>query len=69
MKKKNDSAIGRYIYSKRMGIVEPVFANIRSNIGLDKFTLRGKDKVDTQWKLFAIVHNLGKIFRYGPGFA
>ena len=69
MKKKIDSAIGRYIYSKRMGIVEPVFANIRSNIGLDKFTLRGKDKVDTQWKLFAIVHNLGKIFRYGAGFA
>ena len=69
MKKKIDSAIGRYIYSKRMGIVEPVFANIRSNIGLNKFTLRGKDKVDTQWKLFTIVHNLGKIFRYGPGFA
>ena len=26
-------------------------------------------KVDAQWKLFCIVHNLKKIHRYGPGFA
>ncbi|MFC1498893.1 IS1182 family transposase [Verrucomicrobiota bacterium] len=60
-----DSAIGRHHYSRRMGIAEPVFGNIRNNIGLDRFSLRGKQKVDAQWKLFCMVHNLGKISRYG----
>ena len=60
-----DSAQGRYHYSRRMGTVEPVFGNIRNNIGLDRFSLRGKPKVNAQWKLFCMVHNLGKIFRYG----
>ena len=60
-----DSARGRFYYSRRMGTVEPVFANLRNNLGLDRFTLRGSRKVDTQWKLFCMVHNLGKIFRYG----
>lgn len=62
---KIDSVKGRWIYSRRMGIVEPVFANLRSTLGLDRFTLRGKIKVNTQWLLFCLVHNLGKIHRYG----
>jgi transposase len=69
MKRKIDSTIGRMIYGMRLAIGEPPFANIKSAIGLDRFSLRGKKKVDTQWKLFCIVHNLGKIQRYGPSFA
>jgi transposase len=56
-----DTDRGRHYYSRRMGAVEPVFANIRSNLGLDRFTLRGRQKVDTQWKLFCMVHNIGKL--------
>jgi transposase len=69
MKRKIDSLTGRHIYSQRLGTVEPVFANICSTLGLRRFSLRGKTKVNTQWKLFCIVHNLLKIHRYGPGFA
>jgi transposase len=69
MKRKIDSLTGRYVYSQRLGTVEPVFANICSTLGLRRFSLRGKTKVDAQWKLFCIVHNLLKIHRYGPGFA
>lgn len=69
MKYKIDSTLGRFIYSKRIGTSEPVFANIRHALGLNLFTLRGKRKVDIQWKLYCIVHNLLKIHRYGPGFA
>jgi len=47
-------------YSQRIQIVEPVFANIRYCKGLDRFTLRGKGKVNGQWQLYCIVHNLGK---------
>ncbi len=42
MKDKIDSDKGRAIYSKRIGTVAPVFANIRHALGLDRFTLRGK---------------------------
>ena len=69
MKQKIDSDRGRMIYSKRIGTVEPVFANLRHAIGLNRFTLRGDQKVNIQWKLFTIVHNLLKIHRFGPGFS
>jgi hypothetical protein len=52
-----------------MATVEPVFADIRSNLGLDRFSLRSKRKVNIQWLLYCTVHNLLKVHRYGPGFA
>ena len=69
MIRKFDSKRGRFIYSRRMGIVEPVFGNIRNALGLKQFSFRGKTKVDIQWKLFCIVHNLKKIFRFVPACA
>jgi len=65
MKKKIDTRAGRYQYSRRMGIVEPVFGNLCSTLGLKRFSLRTKKKVDIQWKLYCMVHNLLKIHRYG----
>ena len=64
MRERIDSFSGRFIYSQRMGVVEPVFANIRHMLGLDRFTLRGKTKVNAQWKMYAMVHNMFKIYRY-----
>jgi transposase len=69
MKRKIDSIEGRLIYNRRLGTVEPVFANIRTAVRLDRFSLRGKSKVNTQWLLYCTVHNLLKVHRYGPGFA
>lgn len=65
MKTKIDSPQGKQIYARRLGIVEPVFANIRVQKRLDRFTLRTKAKVDVQWRFFALVHNIGKIHNYG----
>ena len=65
MKKKIDTAEGREIYSRRMGIVEPVFGNLRNAKRLDRFTLRTKAKVNIQWLLYAIIHNIGKICVFG----
>jgi transposase len=64
MKRKFDTVMGRYTYNQRIAIVEPVFANLQ-NKGMRRFTLRGKDKVDAQWKLFALVHNIEKIAHRG----
>jgi len=64
MKRKFDTLFGRFIYNKRIAIVEPVFGNLK-NKGLDRFTLRGKKKVNTQWQLFSLVHNIEKIAHVG----
>jgi len=65
MKKVIDSKEGRDLYSRRMGIVEPVFANITHNKGLSRFRYRGLKKVNTVWTLYCMVHNIEKIHRYG----
>jgi transposase len=65
MKAKIDSVIGRRVYSKRLGTVEPPFGNLRFHKHLDRFTLRGRAKVDGQWKLFALVHNIEKLAHCG----
>jgi transposase len=65
MKEAIDSEHGRALYGRRFATVEPVFANLRYNKGLDRFTLRGQKKVDAQWKLFCMVHNIEKLARYG----
>ena len=64
MRDKIDSKEGREIYSKRMGIVEPVFANIRFHKRLNYFTLRTKKKVNIQWNLFSLIHNIDKIRKF-----
>jgi hypothetical protein len=65
MKAKIDSEEGKRIYARRLGIVEPVFANICVQKRMHRFTLRSKKNVDVQWRLFALVHNIGKIHTYG----
>ena len=65
MKAKIDSEEGKRIYARRLGIVEPVFANICVHKHMNRFTLRTKRKVDVQWRLFALIHNIGKIHVFG----
>ncbi len=65
MKSKIDTAEGREIYSRRMGIIEPIFGNMQNAKGLKRFTLRTKAKVNIQWLLFCIIHNIEKIYKYG----
>jgi transposase len=65
MLKKIESNKGRKIYPQRMAIVEPVFANIRARKRMDWFSLRGKIKVNIQWLLYCMVHNIEKIANYG----
>ena len=65
MKAKIDSEEGKRIYARRLGIVEPVFSNICVQKRMHRFTLRSKRKVDVQWMLFALVHNIGKIHVFG----
>ena len=45
--------------SLKVGV--PSWGNVRNNKRLDRFTLRGRDKVDRQWKLYCMVHNIEKL--------
>ncbi len=65
MKAKIDSEQGRYLYSQRLGTVEPVFGNINTTKRLSRFSLRGKIKVNAQWMMFCMVHNIEKLQHYG----
>ena len=65
MRQRIDSVAGRALYGRRIATVEPVFGNLRNNKGLDRFTLRGRPKVDTQWKLYCMVHNIEKLAHHG----
>ncbi len=69
MAAKIDTEQGRKMYQQRMPIVEPVFGNIRIQKRLDRFTLRGKVKVNIQWLLYCMVHNVEKINNYGHAYA
>ncbi|MDP5148345.1 transposase [Shewanella sp. ULN5] len=61
MKVKIDSPMGRRQYSKRLGCIEPVFGNITVNKGMNKLTLRGQVKVNAQWQLYCLIHNIEKL--------
>ena len=64
MQKKIDSRRGRHVYSQRIGTVEPVFGNINTNKRLNRFSLRGKTRVNAQWLMFCMVHNIEKLQHY-----
>lgn len=69
MKAKIDTLEGRAIYSRRLSTVEPVFANVRAQKGMDRFTLRGRAKISIQWMLYCLVHNIEKILNFGASYA
>jgi hypothetical protein len=63
MDRKIRSKAGQPIYALRKTIVEPVVAQIKGARGLDHFLLRGLEKIDGEWTLMAITHNLLKLHR------
>ena len=60
-----DATEGRAQDGRRFATVEPVFANVRYNQRLDRFTRRGREKVNGQWLLFCVVHHIEKLTHAG----
>jgi transposase len=54
---------GQAIYALRKTVVEPVFGQIKGARRMDRFRLRGLEKVNGEWALMATTHNLLKLFR------
>jgi transposase len=56
---------GRALYARRKVIVEPVFGQIKGARGFRRFSLRGLEKLNGEWRLVCLTHNLLKVWRYG----
>ena len=52
---------GMTLRSKRPVEAESVFARLKHNWGFRRFLLRGKEKVEVEWGLLCIAHNLAKM--------
>ena len=65
MRRKLQTKRGRQRYALRMETVEPVFGQIKEGRGFRQFLLRGLERVNGEWQLICIGHNLLKLFRAG----
>jgi len=65
MARRNRTKKGRAEYARRKVIIEPVFGQIKAGLGFRNFLLRGLEKMQGEWKLVCLTHNLLKLFRSG----
>ena len=63
MKEKMEKPDSRKVYNLRKITVEPVYGNIKQNLGFREFLLRGLEKVKIEMNLVCIAHNLQKIWK------
>jgi len=65
MRAKLQSTAGHAVYALRKTIVEPVFGQIKAGRGFRPFSFRGLGKVQAEWQVICLTHNLLKLFRAG----
>jgi len=63
MKSKMETSEAKEIYHLRKVTVEPVYGNIKQNLGFREFLLRGLEGVKIEMNLISIAHNLKKIHK------
>ena len=54
------------LYKKRSHTIEPVFGNIKANLGYRRFNRRSLPAVNSEWRLICTVHNLLKLQQAHP---
>ncbi len=64
MEQRLTSELGAAAYAKRKTTVEPVFGNLKANLGFRRFSQRGLDAVRSEWRLICTIHNLLKLHRH-----
>jgi hypothetical protein len=62
MAAKLQSKKGEEIHRQRKKIAEPVFGQVKFNLGFSRFHLRRLDKAGGEWMLVCLVHNIKKIY-------
>jgi transposase len=54
------------LYRKRSTTIEPVFGNIKGNLGYRRFARRSLPAVHSEWRLMCTIHNLLKLRQPAP---
>jgi transposase len=62
MRRKLQTQKGAVIYAMRKTVVEPVFGQIKEARGFRRFLLRGLKKVQGEWALVCLTHNILKLY-------
>jgi hypothetical protein len=62
---KLQTAAGHAVYALSKAIVEPVFGQIKGARSFRRFSFRGFAKVQAEWQLICLTHNLLTLFRAG----
>ena len=55
---------GKAKYTKRGYTIEPVFGNLKHNLGYRRFHLRGLEKVNGEFKLMCLASNIKKLHKF-----
>jgi transposase len=63
MRRVLETELGKQLYGKRQGTIEPVFANTKFNRRIDRFSRRGRSACRSEWRLITATHNLLKLHR------
>jgi transposase len=63
MRRKLKTKVGAAIYSRRKTVPEPVFGQIKHARGFRQFLLRGLEKVQGEWAIVCLTHNILKLHR------
>ena len=53
-----DSPSGKKLYKLRQQIIEPIFGNIKHNLQYTMMQLRTLSKVNAEWQLICLTHNI-----------
>jgi transposase len=61
MRRKLQTKAGKAVYAARKCVVEPVFGQIKQARGFRQFLLRGLKKVQGEWALLCMTHNILKV--------
>jgi transposase len=61
IKKRIDSAHGQWLQRRRQTVAEGAFGFIKQSLGFQRFSLRGLEKVQTEWQLVCLAFNLRKM--------
>lgn len=62
MRRRLQTKAGKAIYAARKCVVEPVFGQIKQARGFRQFLLRGKAKVQGEWALVCLTHNILRLY-------
>jgi transposase len=60
---------GKELYRQRQAIIEPVFAQTKSNRRIDRFQRRGLWACRAEWRLITATHNLLKLYQHNLAIA